>query len=768
MKSIFIYISLFLFLLKPSSSPAQTYNATTDCDVTLSVSFDFTTCLCPTDTASYYIVITDASHLLDSLDISFLNLHGDTSLLVNILNTSSDTFEVALPNGIPDNFILDFVLTQDTCVDTLSIRTDIYQHLCPTITTSIAQNLFFQGDSDASIIATSSSSLGFWYSSSSLDIFDDSISALTSSDSVVQVFIDSLDLGLNSIYFHYNVDDSLLCSTSFIDSTIHIYMEKPLSNRISSDTICINAGPLSIDTTLQDVSFHYLLSGTGVVSNIFYPTLAGVGTHQIIMQIYNADSTSIISDTLSVLVLDTPVVSFALPQEYVFSNSSVGLTASPAGGIFSGIGVSGDLFTPSSFSSGYSVITYTYHDSITGCMSQIQDSIVVLPSLQSLIDTSFCDYESIYTLPLHVTHIYGAGVSSDESILHLDSILSGTYIYQQIFDSGIHAMLTDSFQIVIHSTTSPNFTLDTLKICTGTPVSLYDYTEFNVGTFDGIGVVGTSFQSSSLTSALYPVIHTTTSAQCSKKDTLLILVYASPVADLSSIDLEFCKNEPAYLIPVIPDLYEYREGGTAIAYFDVPNMSVGTHLIQVELRDRHTCSADTSVEIQIYDLPVLQYLHKDTIICKGDEAQLELLPSSGSSYHFEPSTLFVDPSGSLQNVALTQSTQIFIQATDFHQCVDIDTISIQVENCFTGEIVSVFSPNGDGKNDTWVIKGIDGLNNLVEVYNRWGELLVSFYNYQNNWHGNTEKGDLPDGVYYYQISVKGYVTPFTGTITIVR
>ncbi len=73
-----------------------------------------------------------------------------------------------------------------------------------------------------------------------------------------------------------------------------------------------------------------------------------------------------------------------------------------------------------------------------------------------------------------------------------------------------------------------------------------------------------------------------------------------------------------------------------------------------------------------------------------------------------------------------------------------------------------FSPNGDGKNDLFVIKGLPvGVDNVFTVYNRWGNKVYSKSNYDNTWNGTpnvngtlgTEK--LPPGTYYYILEFKG-------------
>jgi gliding motility-associated-like protein len=71
-----------------------------------------------------------------------------------------------------------------------------------------------------------------------------------------------------------------------------------------------------------------------------------------------------------------------------------------------------------------------------------------------------------------------------------------------------------------------------------------------------------------------------------------------------------------------------------------------------------------------------------------------------------------------------------------------------------------FSPNGDGINETFVIKGLpDGENELI-IYNRWGSKVYESSDYDNTWDGSANRGSngnnkLPQGTYYYILNLKG-------------
>ena len=68
------------------------------------------------------------------------------------------------------------------------------------------------------------------------------------------------------------------------------------------------------------------------------------------------------------------------------------------------------------------------------------------------------------------------------------------------------------------------------------------------------------------------------------------------------------------------------------------------------------------------------------------------------------------------------------------------------------EIPNVFTPNGDGINDKFVIDGLDNCTQRqLVVRNRAGQIVYRNNSYENTWDG----GDCPDGMYQYQFTYKG-------------
>ena len=102
---------------------------------------------------------------------------------------------------------------------------------------------------------------------------------------------------------------------------------------------------------------------------------------------------------------------------------------------------------------------------------------------------------------------------------------------------------------------------------------------------------------------------------------------------------------------------------------------------------------------------------------------------------------FLACSASCNNLCDTGDVRILVKK----RTQTIDTISniITVPNAIT--------PNGDGKNDYFVVEGVEKYpGNELIVFNRWGDIVYRSKPYNNDWSGNNQSGlPLPEGTYYY-------------------
>ena len=92
--------------------------------------------------------------------------------------------------------------------------------------------------------------------------------------------------------------------------------------------------------------------------------------------------------------------------------------------------------------------------------------------------------------------------------------------------------------------------------------------------------------------------------------------------------------------------------------------------------------------------------------------------------------------------------------------IDVDIPCLRIPN--------VFTPNGDGVNDTWVIGNIEMFPAAeVYVFNRWGQLMFTSKGYAEDWDGRYRGHFVPAGTYLYIIDIFDDEDPYEGTVTII-
>jgi gliding motility-associated-like protein len=108
-----------------------------------------------------------------------------------------------------------------------------------------------------------------------------------------------------------------------------------------------------------------------------------------------------------------------------------------------------------------------------------------------------------------------------------------------------------------------------------------------------------------------------------------------------------------------------------------------------------------------------------------------------------------------------------LYVTDVRGCVNQSQTIIKVSPDIT--VPNTFTPNGDGFNDFWEVKGLVAYeSSTVDVFNRYGERLYHSIGYGVPWDGNFNGRQLPAGTYFYIIDLKMGKLPLSGAVTILR
>ena len=101
-----------------------------------------------------------------------------------------------------------------------------------------------------------------------------------------------------------------------------------------------------------------------------------------------------------------------------------------------------------------------------------------------------------------------------------------------------------------------------------------------------------------------------------------------------------------------------------------------------------------------------------------------------------------------QNVSPSVTTTYFVTGTDANGCTNTAEAVATIIPKDTVTVPNVFTPNNDGINDYFIIKGIEYGEWQLIVFNRWGRKV-----YENNHYDNTSNKwgaeGCDEGVYYY-------------------
>lgn len=116
-----------------------------------------------------------------------------------------------------------------------------------------------------------------------------------------------------------------------------------------------------------------------------------------------------------------------------------------------------------------------------------------------------------------------------------------------------------------------------------------------------------------------------------------------------------------------------------------------------------------------------------------------------------------------------ENTTYAVTVTTAAGCTGTAQVSVTVNVDFKLDATNILTPNGDGRNDRWVIRNIDSYpDNEVQVFDRSGRLVFRKRGYMNEWEGKVNGVPLQEGTYYYLVTLGQGAKVYKGYITIVR
>jgi hypothetical protein len=162
------------------------------------------------------------------------------------------------------------------------------------------------------------------------------------------------------------------CSAAGSGSASVVFNTNPTVTFTPVGSVCDNASPVTLTATPAGGTFS---GSTGVSGSTFDP--AGLTAGSITLTYNYTDANGCSGSATSVVTLNAaPTATLAAFTDVCLQDPSFGLTGGlPAGGTYSGTGVSGGNFSPATAGAGLQTITYTV--TANGCSDAVSQSINV-------------------------------------------------------------------------------------------------------------------------------------------------------------------------------------------------------------------------------------------------------------------------------------------------------------------------------------------------------------------------------------------------------
>ena len=170
---------------------------------------------------------------------------------------------------------------------------------------------------------------------------------------------------------------------------------------------------------------------------------------------------------------------------------------------------------------------------------------------------------------------------------------------------------------------------------------------------------------------------------------------------------------------------------------------------------------------------VQAYAGEDASICGEESAQLGSNPINGCHYKWTPSTGLNNDTLANPIAHPAQTTTYTLTMTDpYYQVTTDEVVVIGTDDCLKiDNIPNIFTPNGDGFNEMFMVKGQNIEKLKLIIYNRWGSKVFEGNDPQAAWDGKYNKQPCAEGVYYYVADVTfigGKTESRKGSVTLMR
>ncbi len=226
--------------------------------------------------------------------------------------------------------------------------------------------------------------------------------------------------------------------------------------------------------------------------------------------------------------------------------------------------------------------------------------------------------------------------------------------------------------------------------------------------------------------------------------------------------------------------WEWNFGDGGFGFVQNPThtyLSAGNYTITLVVTTTTGCKDSISQSITINPLPIANFSFGLPPFYAGVDVNMNDQSSGASSWNWD----FGDDLGTsnIQNPVYNYTVPgvyvITQYVTSAAGCVDSTSKEIKIEEdniiIYPPNFPTAFTPNGDGNNDVFFVRGGPFVYVNFRIYNEWGEMIFSSNDAQDGWDGTHNGEEVPIGTYVYTIkaeTIDGVKYDKSGKIALIR
>jgi gliding motility-associated-like protein len=256
--------------------------------------------------------------------------------------------------------------------------------------------------------------------------------------------------------------------------------------------------------------------------------------------------------------------------------------------------------------------------------------------------------------------------------------------------------------------------------------------------------------------------------ECTGTDSFYVSVFPGVTAKASA-DTLICEGTQAFLS---------ASGGTTYLWMPATGLSnagtsspVASPLITTEymvhVSNASGCNDSARTKVSVWNNPVVSAGPDKTLFSGGKVVLEGSISGNLSSFSWSPATAMTGAGTLSPTVSPADTITYTLYALPGNGCPAVsDDVFVFVYKSLV--VPNAFSPNGDGINDIWMIKGLDSYPEATtRVYTRSG-MVVFEGRAGAGWDGTYKGQPVPLATYYYVIDLRIGMAPISGWVVVLR